>query len=981
MAVLIKLSLLAVLSILSLCTTTTAHSPAWPTIAYSETIQSVHHDIFPRTASAHHRTNSHNSNLLTKRGLSSTTSTPFNIIQRDDKVRLEFSAFNTTFYLHLEPNHDLIHPELDLSKYEDIGSINDIKAFKGIVVQDENTSIYKWNQDMTTSTINSNSRTLEHRLYEEGVLGWARMMIEHDSKDDTMVLRGAFTDGSTTYHVTSRQHYQVQKRYDDHSPSNAESEIVIYRDSDLVKPNKIIKRGVSEDNLSTCGSTGRSPYSSVEQEHGYYYPPDLTAPVPMGGAAGAFDMGSAIFRKRDDIMVKVAGPSPIPTGCPTTRMVNYMGVAADCTYVRSYGGLANARKQILADFNTASGIYESTFNVVLGINSLQIESMNCPILPIAGMAWNQECSDNYTINDRLSDFSYWRGQGGRNKDGNGLWHLLTGCNTGPILGIAWTKALCQANALSQGNQYTAGTGVSSISPNEWMVVAHEVGHGFGANHDCTSGTCVSAASIQAADCCPLSGSQCDAGDQYIMNPQEQTATRVFSPCSINSICSTLASSSGKCLQPPAAKITQSLNLNVCGNGIKEDGEQCDCGSPAECAKDPCCDGTTCKLKGTAVCDDLNDDCCHNCKLAPKGEVCRSAISDCDIAETCSGTSFSCPPDVQVPNLTSCTIVVVGAGNKTVVQGQGQCANGICTSRDLQCAQQQRPGITKQCSAMRSGCQMLCNDPSGATDTCMQIPGINFKDGSPCGNSGNGVCDNGDCILPGGWARNHLQVLIPVVCLGLIICVGGPGLGLFCHRRKVKKLSKDKDQQSQSPPPEPLGGKDTKELDVPRWMMTENRRSMAMTTSSSTPMSRRASASGILSRRNSLSAQNILGREDDSCSSGQGSSGQQGGIDLSNTSTSALTQQQQQQQLYFQYHQEQAQGQTQQTYPYTYMNQHRMEHEHNSPFLYQFESPPPTALQSPAPAYSPFGAGLVGRFPDLDYQKDEERRPGHPHSRR
>ena len=181
MAVIVKLSLLTVLSFLSL-STSTAHSPVWPTIAYSETIQSVHHNIFPRTPSAHIIGNS-NSNKLTKRSLRSTSPTPFNIIQRDDKVRLEFSAFNTTFYLHLEPNHDLIHPELDLSKHEDIDSINDIKAFKGIVVQDENTSIYKWNQDMTTTAVNDASRTLEHKLYEKGVLGWARMMIEHDPKE------------------------------------------------------------------------------------------------------------------------------------------------------------------------------------------------------------------------------------------------------------------------------------------------------------------------------------------------------------------------------------------------------------------------------------------------------------------------------------------------------------------------------------------------------------------------------------------------------------------------------------------------------------------------------------------------------------------------------------------------------------------------------------------------------------------------------
>ena len=809
-----------------------------------------------------------------------------------------------------------------------------------------------------------------------------------------MVLRGAFTDGSTTYHVTSRQHYYVQKRSHDHSPSaSRDDELIIYRDSDVFRQQH--KRSDDDEPLSTCGATGPS-YSSAVKQHGYYYPPDLTAPVPMGGAGSAFEMGQ-LFRKRDDVMVKVAGPNPVPTGCPASTMVNYMGVAADCAYVRSYGGLSNARKQILADFNTASAIYESTFNVVLGINALQIESMNCPTVPVEGVAWNQECTDNYTITDKLSDFSYWRGQDGRNKDGNGLWHLLTGCTNGPIVGIAWTGALCQTNAQAQGSQYTAGVAVSSISPIAWMVVAHEVGHGFGANHDCTASACVSAAGIQAAACCPLSSSQCNADDQYIMNPSEQTASKVFSPCSINAICSTIGSSSGSCLQLVAtANVTQSLSLNVCGNGIKEAGEQCDCGSPDECANDPCCDGTTCQFKGNAVCDDLNDDCCSNCQLASQGTVCRSALSNCDIAETCTGTSASCPADILVPNLTSCQILSVGAGNTTVVVGQGRCADGICTSRDLQCAQQERPGITEQCSVMTSGCQMLCNDPSGAANTCMQIPGVTFLDGSPCGNSDKGMCVNGDCVVPGGWAKNHLQILIPVICALLVICGGGVGLGVICYRRKTKKrllLAKIK-EQTQGPFDSSIS-RDTKEVaDVSRWMVTDNRRSMVtgLSTSASKPMSRRPSSGGVIARKPSLSAQNVLGREDDAGTSEEG-------IDLSNAAGSSSDQQQ----LYYQYHQAQAQAEAQawtqvqeqeqvhvqpqsilHSYPYTYMNQHRLEHEHNSPFLNSLESPPMLGLQSPAPAYSPFGSGIgqrqPGRFPDPEHNSDQEHRLGHPPSR-
>ncbi|KAF9426088.1 hypothetical protein BGZ94_006953 [Podila epigama] len=699
------------------------------------------------------------------------------MITKDDTIRVQFSAYNTTFHLYLEPNLDFIHPEADLGPGV---SRDDIKAFKGVVVEDSYHIDRKWERAATTTRMEK--RTVEHMLYEKGVVGWARMMVEHDAqRPSELILRGAFMVGDTTYHVTTTEHYHIQKRSDDALPhaTPLSTRMVIFRDSDLYHPSSSLhRRQDSDQDDSACGadllhrksvefgSDAMAPHSPSKFE--YYYPPNLTTTVPMSTVDDRRAWSGLLNRtplSKRDVTLKVAGPNPVPEGCPVNRLVNYMGVAADCTYVRHYKGAAAARMQIFADFNTASGIFESTFNVALGVISLNIMPEECPTTPVKGEEWNQECNPNHPIDQRLNEFSAWRGQSPRSNDGAGLWHLMTKCNSGSVVGIAWTKALCQMKANTQdkgkGAQITAGTGISSITALEWMVVAHEIGHGFGAIHDCNSKSCPIR---KEGQCCPLSETVCDAGAKYIMNPSESTPTKMFSPCSIKSICSTIQSSTGQCLKPPGTRTTQASEANICGNGLKEPGEECDCGSAEDCAKDPCCDGTTCKFKSGAVCDDLNDSCCLNCQLRPAGQVCRKALSECDIEEVCTGTSSSCPEDKHVANQTPCK----GTGNYTGLE----CANGICTSRDLQCRQQDMPGITKQCSSS-SSCDLLCNDPSGSAMSCMQIPGNYFVDGTSCGIGG--TCQAGQCNYSGGvdgiiaWIKNHLSIAIPVLSIaGLIL---------------------------------------------------------------------------------------------------------------------------------------------------------------------------------------------------------------------
>uniref|UniRef100_A0A7N8YR53 ADAM metallopeptidase domain 22 n=1 Tax=Mastacembelus armatus TaxID=205130 RepID=A0A7N8YR53_9TELE len=139
----------------------------------------------------------------------------------------------------------------------------------------------------------------------------------------------------------------------------------------------------------------------------------------------------------------------------------------------------------------------------------------------------------------------------------------------------------------------------------------------------------------------------------------------FSNCNVEEYHNFLNSGGGACLFNKPMKL---LDPPVCGNGLVEPGEECDCGSPAECARegDNCC--KMCTLTQGSKCS--NGLCCNNCQFM--GVVCRDAVNDCDIPENCTGNSSQCPPNVHKMDGYPCE------------KDQGRCFNGRCKTKDRQC---------------------------------------------------------------------------------------------------------------------------------------------------------------------------------------------------------------------------------------------------------------------------------------------------------
>nr|XP_057905273.1 disintegrin and metalloproteinase domain-containing protein 11-like isoform X2 [Doryrhamphus excisus] len=167
-----------------------------------------------------------------------------------------------------------------------------------------------------------------------------------------------------------------------------------------------------------------------------------------------------------------------------------------------------------------------------------------------------------------------------------------------------------------------------------------------------------------------SAGDCRCPDTWLGCIMEDTGyylPRKFSRCSVDEYIQFLLQGGGSCLFNKPNKL---LDPPECGNGFVEPGEECDCGSQVECARSggACC--KKCTLTHDAMCS--NGLCCSGCKYEQRGVVCREAVNDCDIPETCTGDSSQCPHNVHKLDGYTCE------------SNQGRCYGGRCRTRDGQC---------------------------------------------------------------------------------------------------------------------------------------------------------------------------------------------------------------------------------------------------------------------------------------------------------
>eukprot|EP00457_Paulinella_chromatophora_P001385 gb/GEZN01001387.1/.p1 GENE.gb/GEZN01001387.1/~~gb/GEZN01001387.1/.p1 ORF type:complete len:947 (-),score=88.86 gb/GEZN01001387.1/:173-3013(-) len=433
-------------------------------------------------------------------------------------------------------------------------------------------------------------------------------------------------------HDISRHLQSLEARAGEAQPLNTTSLHVIIRQQDM---DAFVETDDTKEGRSACGVRLADVAAGASSSSSSFFPP--TPPTPEYQAN--FNTSPDGLRVRRRQMQATA-----------QKHVELMIVNDEARIKRpAFGtaGLAQDRAAIIV--NQMNAIYTATnFNPTVDITLVaQVSwSQGDPYVTKVGDPTCLECgTSEVSVSDLLEHFHNWRRSGLGVPDHDNA-HLLSGFDfQSSVLGYANVGSMCQFSQSGGVDQ------MMDISARDAAVVSHELGHNFGMSHDSSGNTCQNSG--------------------FIMNAVLATIPDTFSTCSLAYYQSTVPIIPNCLDNVPTSRWGQP----VCGNGVVDQGEKCDCGAKtlnSNCGAGSCCNGTTCQLLPGSACDASAPCCNEQCQFIKLPIVCREALSECDVAETCNGLTDECPPDWYLGPGTLCE-------DKT-----GACYNGFCYSATKQC---------------------------------------------------------------------------------------------------------------------------------------------------------------------------------------------------------------------------------------------------------------------------------------------------------
>lgn len=377
-------------------------------------------------------------------------------LRYDSNLEIAFTTADGPIQLELNPNFDLLHVSTPTFRFED--------DFGDLITEED--------VDPTAFMVYK-GHALQSNGYNSIYVGYARIMIHNQNP---LTFDGSFSVNGIIHHIQLRQDYNRLKTPDDVEIGilGSPTSMVLWSEKDF--SHRIAKRdGGNIIRYENDGETGTQCRADD-----FMYNADVQGITPNQDALfkrqslTGGDTGSSYVTQAQ--LARTIGST---AGCPQQREVAVIGAAADCNFVQLFNSTQSARANIISAFNQASGLYESSFNISLGLGRILVSEADCPSSSNSASPWNTACNTATTIGDRLNEFSTWRGS---QTDTFAAWSLLTTCATDAEIGVAWLGTLCNANTTNQ----TAGSVVSGTNVvaalgsggSYWKTLAHEVRDAF-----------------------------------------------------------------------------------------------------------------------------------------------------------------------------------------------------------------------------------------------------------------------------------------------------------------------------------------------------------------------------------------------------------------------------------------------------------------------------------------------------------------------
>ncbi|MDI3287929.1 hypothetical protein QHF83_31745, partial [Polyangium sp. 15x6] len=200
----------------------------------------------------------------------------------------------------------------------------------------------------------------------------------------------------------------------------------------------------------------------------------------------------------------------------------------------------------------------------------------------------------------------------------------------------------------------------------------------------------------------------DAGAAYVFELFEElpngAACNVAEECTsgfcIDGVCCNSACGSGVSTDCQACSVTQGAAMNgTCGPAVS--------GTVCRAANGGCDVAETCNGSSTS---------CPSNKYIAAGTICRGAAGPCDVTETCSGNGAACPADVIAPAGTSCRPSEGACDEAEFCTGSGVvCPDDVFKPAGTTCrAQAGVCDVAESCTGDAAACPTDTLKPAGTT---------------------------------------------------------------------------------------------------------------------------------------------------------------------------------------------------------------------------------------------------------------------------